>query len=524
MKKALAVILLIVPLCVALAVPMQALAIDTTTTTSNSEDKTSYIVTFDGIPQSVMEGETAVPPTPKPKDGYVFDGWSQDYTNITSDLDITSVWKKAQFKLSFDTNGGNSIGSTLVPYETKADKLPTPKRSSYTFRGWYTDKATTIKFVAVTKDQTVYAKWAKNPTITFKDNGKTLKSQLVGYSINISSTNYTPTKSGYKFSGWYSDSALTKKFDFTKGTTKDITLHAKWTKASYSIEQLTTKYINSCVLITVYDKGGKGIASGSGFMVSYNGKIMVVTNYHVIEGANSAKLELENGKVYSVDKVYAYDKANDLAILTYKGTISGAKGIPLGSAESVKIGSNCVAIGSPKGFKNTVSTGLISQKRLLSGTKVLQTNAPIDHGSSGGVLLNMQGEAIGITSSGFESSANLNCAIYIEYIKTMLKKPKNITLSSLFKTNPQDLYVIKGTLIPYPYEGDYDYEEDGIYAYFSMDLKRYEKLLTTHGFVFYKKSISSAGNEMYSYVNQDENYVVIIMITPSAVLIAGTEY
>lgn len=77
------------------------------------------------------------------------------------------------------------------------------------------------------------------------------------------------------------------------------------------------------------------------------------------------------------------------------------------------VGQKAYAIGSPLGLENTFSSGEISQIRDIDGHKIYQISVPIDHGSSGGVLLNQYGEAIGITSAGMESSANLNFAIDI---------------------------------------------------------------------------------------------------------------
>ena len=84
------------------------------------------------------------------------------------------------------------------------------------------------------------------------------------------------------------------------------------------------------------------------------------------------------------------------------------------------IGEKVYTIGSPRGLDNTFSSGEISQKR--NNGKILQISAPIDHGSSGGVLLNVYGEAIGITSAGYDDSgANLNFAININIIKPYIQ-------------------------------------------------------------------------------------------------------
>lgn len=531
MKKLLALILLIIPLYTTIPNTTMVLADNSITvpqvesptpTPENPTEQKVFMVSFDGVQQEVAYGESAIPPEPETRKGYVFSAWDTDYSSVTSDLEITSVWDAELYKITFVTNGGNKLSAKSIKFDTKNIALPTPKKPANTFMGWYVDKSLKTKFVSVNKNQTLYAKWVKNPTITFKDKTTTLKTQTVSYKKDISKSEYLPKKTGYKFSGWYQTSTFTEKFDFTKGTTKNITLYAKWSKSTYTPEQLADKYINSCVLVYALDENKEAFATGSGFMVNYNGKIMIVTNYHVIKDSYALKFEMENGKTYSVDKVYAYDSKNDLAILTFKSKISGAKGIPLGSSEKVKIGSNCVAIGSPKGFKNTVSTGLISQKRVIEGTKTLQINAPIDYGSSGGVLLDMQGNAIGITSSGFDSNADINCAIYIEYLKNLLKKPTNTSIQDA--SGYEDVYyVIKGTNIPYPKEGDYDLYLEGAYIYYRFDTARYQKYITTScGYKFYKKTYLDDGTPVSAYINEEYGYMVVIAPTDNFVMLMGS--
>ena len=86
-----------------------------------------------------------------------------------------------------------------------------------------------------------------------------------------------------------------------------------------------------------------------------------------------------------------------------------------GDSDAAQIGEAVVAIGSPLGLQNTVSTGIISARR----DGYLQTTAPISHGSSGGALFNMTGQVIGITSAGMEEGANLGFAIPINEVKSL---------------------------------------------------------------------------------------------------------
>lgn len=158
---------------------------------------------------------------------------------------------------------------------------------------------------------------------------------------------------------------------------------------------------------------------GSGFFISPDG--LAVSNYHVFEGTGMGleAIKLSNNQQYKLDEVIYKDKQNDVMIFTVKAP-SGTRFnyIPL-SSHNAQIGDKVYAIGSPRGLENTFSSGEISQFR---EGNLIQISVPIDHGSSGGALINEYGEAIGITSSGYEGSgANLNFAVNINVVKNRLR-------------------------------------------------------------------------------------------------------
>lgn len=174
----------------------------------------------------------------------------------------------------------------------------------------------------------------------------------------------------------------------------------------------------SPAVFKIHTSTGMQSFQGSGFFISDDG--VAVSNYHVFEGTaiGFENIILNDGREYKVKQVYHKDKENDFIIFKVDidrrvKYISLAKSTP-------KIGEKVYTIGSPRGLDNTFSSGEISQIRGESG-EILQISAPIDHGSSGGVLLNSQGEAIGITTAGLDDSgANLNFAINIDFIKPYL--------------------------------------------------------------------------------------------------------
>lgn len=136
---------------------------------------------------------------------------------------------------------------------------------------------------------------------------------------------------------------------------------------------------------------------GSGFIISADGYIL--TNAHVIDGANVVTVKLTDKREYKA-KVVGADKQSDVAVL--KIDASGLPIVKIGDPAQSKVGQWVVAIGSPYGFDNTVTSGIISAKsRALPDenyTPFIQTDVPVNPGNSGGPLFNLNGEVIGINS------------------------------------------------------------------------------------------------------------------------------
>jgi len=187
--------------------------------------------------------------------------------------------------------------------------------------------------------------------------------------------------------------------------------------AAKEITKIAEEAGPAVVLITVYFEGTE-VGLGSGFIIDPNG--VIVTNYHVIEYSDEARVKLIDGKEYKVKGVYAYDAAQDFAVIAVK-----AKNLPvieLGDSDSIAVGAPVVAIGNPRGLENTVSEGIVSARREFEGWgKFIQLTAPISPGSSGGALLDTSGAVIGITTASYRESQNLNFAVPINEVKPHLK-------------------------------------------------------------------------------------------------------
>lgn len=172
------------------------------------------------------------------------------------------------------------------------------------------------------------------------------------------------------------------------------------------------KKYNSAVFM-IFTEDNKGEYQGSGFFVSPTG--IAVSNYHNFQGTYKGLeiIKTVDGKTYKVKEVLAYSEKYDYILFRVDG--NGFNYIPV-TKRKYEVAEDVVAIGSPKGLENTFSEGTISQIRSDDKYKI-QINVPIDHGSSGGALINMYGEVIGITSAGRDDSgANLNFAQDIKYI------------------------------------------------------------------------------------------------------------
>ncbi len=173
----------------------------------------------------------------------------------------------------------------------------------------------------------------------------------------------------------------------------------------------------SVLMLEIYDRQGRLIATGSGFVAFDSGTL--VTNYHVIEDAYRILAISDDDQSFSITKVFCADEETDIAILGFENKTT-LEPLTLWADENLKRGAAVVAIGSPKGRKNTVSKGDIGAISTDMGVLMIQFTAPISHGSSGGALFNDEGKVIGITSATLKAeSQNINFAVHSAVVKAM---------------------------------------------------------------------------------------------------------
>lgn len=204
--------------------------------------------------------------------------------------------------------------------------------------------------------------------------------------------------------------------------------------SSPKIAKTIDEMIDATVTVFV-DKGikvekGMGysdIILGSGFFIDEQGHF--ITNYHVIQSEVDSKYEgysklyiknFEGSKDKIPCKVIGYDAFLDLALV--KAQVTPSHIFKLGSSKDLKVGNKCYAIGSPLGLERTVTQGIISSKdrQLIPLAGVIQLDAAINHGSSGGPMVGENGEVQGVVFAGVTKTQGLNFAIPVELLKLIL--------------------------------------------------------------------------------------------------------
>jgi len=182
--------------------------------------------------------------------------------------------------------------------------------------------------------------------------------------------------------------------------------------------QVYARNVKSVVMIyaevatRVYGQISTATSTGSGFVLTEDG--YVVTNFHVVEGATKLTVMTSDSDEYAAELV-GYDSANDVALLKVDAT--GLQAVAVGSSNDLIVGDQVVAIGNPLGeLTSTLTVGYISAKERdvsTDGTVInmLQTDAAINSGNSGGPLFNMKGEVVGITTAKYSGTSNSGATI-----------------------------------------------------------------------------------------------------------------
>lgn len=209
---------------------------------------------------------------------------------------------------------------------------------------------------------------------------------------------------------------------------------------SIDLKALAKKARPAVMLLIIYDKAGNKIGTGTGFLISNDGRL--ITDHHVLEGGASAIARAENGGNFAVEGLLADDATNDLSLLKLDG-----KGLPFlsfGHSDKLEVGTRLAVIGSPLGLEGTLSEGIVSAVRELAGQRqLLQITAAISPGSSGSPVLNASGEVIGVAKAIINEGQSLNFAVpsarALELVAKSEKKPAIQPLTATVATDDDEV-------------------------------------------------------------------------------------
>ncbi len=192
-------------------------------------------------------------------------------------------------------------------------------------------------------------------------------------------------------------------------------------KASVSVAFITTSNFR----YNIFSHSTTEVQRGTGSAFVWDKKGHIITNYHVIRGADKAMVTLANGESYSASLV-GQAPEKDLAVLQINAPAEVLKPIPVGRSSDLRVGQSVYAIGNPYGFDQTLTTGVISalgrEIQSVAGIPirdVIQTDAAINPGNSGGPLLNSSGKLIGVNSAIYSpsgSSAGIGFSIPVDVV------------------------------------------------------------------------------------------------------------
>jgi len=196
---------------------------------------------------------------------------------------------------------------------------------------------------------------------------------------------------------------------------------------AWNLKGLVESLRPSVVTVVTYDLDGNIAGLGSGFFISSSG--IMVTNYHVLDGAYRADIKTLDGREYPIVAVLAKNQQVDLVKARVNIPRDQVTLLPLAEQEPV-LADRIVVIGSPLGLDQTVSEGIISAVRDAPAFgKVFQLTAPISQGSSGSPVLNQKGEVVGVVSFQVTEGQNLNFAIAVNALRHLPMDAKPTSLA-----------------------------------------------------------------------------------------------
>ena len=289
------------------------------------------------IPMAIYENTLIPEPTPPKRTGYTFGGWYKEdgitqwhflSDKINANTMLFAKWTVNQYTVNFNSTGGSHVDAMTTNYNTTITGPTAPKRTGYSFGGWYKESSliTPWDFSSnkVTANTMLYAKWTINRyTVNFNSTG--------GSKVNSKSTNYNttitaptaPIRTGYKFGGWYKESSLKTPWNFSSNKiTANATLYAKWTVTPPAVpKNITVTKSSSTSLKIVWSK----VSGTSGYQLyratKSSGTYTLIKSTTSYQFTNS---NLKKGSTYYY-KVRAYKLVGTKKVYSGWSVIRSAK-------------------------------------------------------------------------------------------------------------------------------------------------------------------------------------------------------
>ena len=215
------------------------------------------------------------------------------------------------------------------------------------------------------------------------------------------------------------------------GGRKALSINEVYRRSAPGVVQVTSTAVVDDPFSNPFDPASRQTqrALGSGFVIDKAGHI--VTNFHVVENATAVEVSFSNNESMKAE-VVGVDPSTDLAVLKVQARSRALTPLPLGNSDDVRVGDAVVAIGNPFGLNRTVTAGIVSalQRQITAPNSysidhVIQTDAPINQGNSGGPLLNAAGDVVGVNAqistggTGVQGNVGIGFAIPVDTVKNV---------------------------------------------------------------------------------------------------------
>lgn len=271
---------------------------------------------------------------------------------------------------------------------------------------------------------------------------------ILGYSVGYMSASRRINDLESQIQKFKDDlSRLNSSLESLSAATQNATLFIL--ERNISLTELYERVKNSIVvvrgLILHYDIFGRpyyvGQVQGSGFVYNFTGRMVVITNYHVVSTAVNITVTFANGNGYAA-RVLGSDPYADLAVLSANAPENEYYPLEIASSSNLKVGDLIIAIGNPFGLTGSMSIGVVSAlgRTITEETtggypiaNVIQTTAPLNPGNSGGPLLNYDGQVVGITTAIVSGSQGISFAIPSN---TILREIESLVTEGSYNKHP----------------------------------------------------------------------------------------